>query len=609
MTPGWWRLLAPGPPPTRWGSRPAASTPSYNLPPAGLTAIPVTRLGRGDRRSPGAARPAVPARAVTQAVPLGKAARYPRLLKTWVREGSSVSLEGLLAVEPWASRAAGPAEETDPSREFNESAVPMALARRLALILQLPAELILSARGPVEWAGQLFGYQVEGVRALLSRDSLLLADEMGLGKTVQAIAALRILALRRQLDRSLVVVPAGLVPQRRRELDRWAPELRVSTVRGSPEERAWQWATPAHAYLVGYETLRMDFSGGPESPPRRRIWDLVLLDEAQKIKNRRSDVGVKCKRLPRRRSWALTGTPLENSPDELASVLEFVTPLLPPFVSVRLGPGPELSRVHGELQLRRRKRDVLSDLPPKLVSDVTLALTESQRESYERAERDGVIELYRKGEALTVENVLELIVRLKQICNFCPVSGQSAKLDDLLARLEELREGGSRALVFSQFADSRFGAAAIAHQLRDFRPLLYTGAMSTSQRDAVVREFRENPEYRVLVLSLRAGGQGLNLQDASYVFHFDRWWNPAVERQAEDRSHRLGQTMPVNVYRYICEGTIEERIAEVLRDKQLLFDQMVDDVSLDLQGKLNAEDLFGLFGLTPLSRPGDSFEG
>lgn len=188
---------------------------------------------------------------------------------------------------------------------------------------------------------------------------------------------------------------------------------------------------------------------------------------------------------------------------------------------------------------------------------------------------------------------------MKQICNFCPVSSQSVKLEELLARLEELREGGLRALVFSQFADSSFGAAAIARRLRAFRPLLYTGAMSTAQRDAVVQEFRDNPEYRVLVLSLRAGGQGLNLQDASYVFHFDRWWNPAVERQAEDRSHRLGQTMPVNVYRYVCEGTIEERIAEVLRDKQLLFDQMVDDVSLDLREKLSAEELFGLFGLTP----------
>ncbi len=538
------------------------------------------------------------ARSLPRAATAGRATRYRKALGIRTREGGSVSLEGLLAWAPWMDFAAEAREDTEPSREANDDSVPVALARRLALILQLPVELILSATGPVEWPGQLFQYQLEGVQALLSSDALLLADDMGLGKTVQAIAAVRILALRRQLDRALVVVPAGLVPQWRRELDRWAPELRVSTVRGSVEERAWQWATPAHIYLVSYETLRVDFSGGAQSPPRRRIWDLVLLDEAQKIKNRWADVSERCKRLARRRAWALTGTPLENSADDLASVLEFVSPLLPPFEPVRIRPGTDLVRIQGALQLRRRKRDVLGDLPPKLVSDVTVALERAQRESYDRAEREGVVELYRMGEALTVESVLELIIRLKQICNFCPVTGQSAKLEELVARLHELREGGSRALVFSQFTDSSFGAAAIAHRLRAFRPLLYTGAMSTTQRDAVVRQFRENPEHRVLVLSLRAGGQGLNLQDASYVFHFDRWWNPAVERQAEDRSHRLGQTMPVSVYRYICEGTVEERIAEVLRDKQLLFDEMVDDVSLDLREKLNAEDLFGLFGLS-----------
>lgn len=598
MTSDWWRLPAPGPAPAGWGSRSGTPTPG-NPPPAGRMVVPFPLVRNGERRTPGAAGPATPARSLVQALPLGRAARYRKVLSSWTRKGGTVSLEGLLALEPLGIWAVGSREAADPPRDSSNPSVPVSLARRLALLLQLPVELILAGSGPVEWPAQLFQYQVEGVQALLSRDALLLADEMGLGKTVQTIAALRILALRRELERAMVVVPAGLVSQWRRELDRWAPELRVSTVRGSREERAWQWATPAQVYLVGYETLRMDFIGGPQSPPRRRIWDLVLLDEAQKIKNRRADIGEKCKRLPRRRSWALTGTPLENSPDDLASVLEFVAPLLPPFSPIRLRPGPDLARVHGELQLRRRKREVLGDLPPKLVSDVTVALTGAQRESYERAEREGVVELHRQGEALKVESVLELIVRLKQICNFCPVSSQSVKLEDLLARLEELREGGLRALVFSQFADSSFGAAAIARRLRAFRPLLYTGAMSTAQRDAVVQEFRDNPEYRVLVLSLRASGQGLNLQDASYVFHFDRWWNPAVERQAEDRSHRLGQTMPVNVYRYVCEGTIEERIAEVLRDKQLLFDQMVDDVSLDLREKLSAEELFGLFGLTP----------
>ncbi len=600
MTSGWWHALGPGPgmAPSRWGRRSDVS-PTSDLPPAGLLSIPRPVGRRPGRRDPGAVGPLIPARSTPQTARVGKAARYRKLLTPWLREGGSVSLEGLSAAEPWMGLATPPPEreETDSDQIPSPYSDLVSLTRRLALLLQLPVELILSPSGPIEWAGQLFQYQLEGVQALLSRDALLLADEMGLGKTVQAIAALRILALRRELERVLVVVPAGLIAQWRRELDRWAPELRVSTVRGSGDERAWQWATPAHVYLVGYETLRMDSFGGPQASPVRKLWDLVMLDEAQKIKNRGTDVAEKCKRLLRRRAWALTGTPLENSPQELASVLEFVAPLLPRHSPARLQPGPELVRLHAGLQLRRRKRDVLADLPPKLVSDVTVTLTGAQRDAYERVERAGIVELRRRGEALRVENVLELIVRLKQICNFCPVDGRSAKMEELLPRLEELREGGARALVFSQFADATFGAAAIARQLAGFNPLLYTGSMSLAERDAVVREFREDPSHRVLVLSLRAGGQGLNLQDASYVFHFDRWWNPAVERQAEDRSHRLGQSMPVNVYRYVCEGTIEERIAEVLRDKQLLFDQMVDDVSLDLQEKLSAGELFDLFGL------------
>ena len=128
---------------------------------------------------------------------------------------------------------------------------------------------------------------------------------------------------------------------------------------------------------------------------------------------------------------------------------------------------------------------------------------------------------------------------------------------------------------------------------------MYTGDLSSSERDRCITAFKEHPESRALILSLRAGGQGLNLQEASYVFHFDRWWNPAVERQAEDRSHRLGQTLPVTVYKYVCENTIEERIDEILKRKQILFDEIVDDVSMDLGKTLTRAEIFGLFNLTP----------
>jgi SNF2 family DNA or RNA helicase len=168
--------------------------------------------------------------------------------------------------------------------------------------------------------------------------------------------------------------------------------------------------------------------------------------------------------------------------------------------------------------------------------------------------------------------------------------------------MDVLAAEGHRALLFSQFVQEPFGVRALARRLARFDPLEYTGGLTTAARDHVLRQFHDDPRHRVLLLSLKAGGQGLNLQDASYVFHVDRWWNPATERQAEDRSHRLGQTMPVTVYRYLCQDTIEHRIDEILRDKQALFDELVDDVSLDLRRLLTREELFGLFDLEPPAR-------
>ena len=480
------------------------------------------------------------------------------------------------------------------------SAARLEDAPALIATLGVPVlRLLPGDRSVLAWPADLFPFQRTGVRALLGRGELLLADDMGLGKTVQAVVALRVLFHARTISSALVIVPGTLLHQWRDALGTWAWELRVSTIRGAPDARRTQWTAAAHVHLTTYETVRADLAPGPASPPRARVWDVVILDEAQRIKNRGVEVSVACKQVPRRRSWALTGTPLENAVDDLASVMEFLQPNESGEAPRPLPIDAALIERHRSMQLRRRKADVLADLPPKTTQRLLLDLGPDQRRTYLRAEREGIIELRALGKTLRVTHVLALITRLKQICNFCPETGSSVKLDDLVPRLEVLVAEGHRMLVFTQFVDDVFGAKAIAARIQRFRPLVYSGELSDTARETVIRTFRENPRHAALVLSLRTGGQGLNLQEASYVAHVDRWWNPAVERQAEDRSHRLGQRHPVTVYDYVCAGTIEERIEQILERKQGLFDRLIDDVTMDIRSLLTAEELFEIVGLAP----------
>ena len=366
-------------------------------------------------------------------------------------------------------------------------------------------------------------------------------------------------------------------------------------IRGSADDRAWQWRAKTDVALVSYDVLRSDAAILTTFRASEGVWDVVVLDEAQRIKNR-NNTSEAAKSIPRVRSWALTGTPIENHEEELASIMEFVdheegTP------RKRYRPGATLLLRHSELQLRRKKSDVLDDLPPKLETKLMIPLHRDQRESYDRAEREGIVYLKSLGTEIGVRHVLELITRLKQVCNIDPRTGESSKLDDIGDRLWTLTAQGHKALIFSQYTSDTSGVAAAARHLRAFNPLTLTGDIPPEERAALIDRFKTGKTHKALIISLRAGGLGLNLQEASYVFHLDRWWNPAVERQAEDRTHRLGQTVKVNVIKYTCEDTIEERIDRILERKQALFDRLVDDVSLDLSTRMGREELLGLFGL------------
>ncbi|MGH7067437.1 MAG: DEAD/DEAH box helicase, partial [Acetobacteraceae bacterium] len=217
--------------------------------------------------------------------------------------------------------------------------------------------------------------------------------------------------------------------------------------------------------------------------------------------------------------------------------------------------------------------------------------TAQQRAAYRRAEDEGVVWFRSLGSDLQISHVLELILRLKQICNFCPSSNESAKLADLRVRLKTLFENGEKALVFSQFVAEPFGARRLAAELVAFRPLLLTGSLSKDARTAAMQEFTTDPSRRLLIVSLRAGGLGLNLTAASSVFHFDRWWNPALETQAEDRVHRIGQDRPVQIFAYLCNDTVEERIDDILTEKRMLFANIMDGVAASALDRLELDRL------------------
>jgi SNF2 family DNA or RNA helicase len=468
------------------------------------------------------------------------------------------------------------------------------LQDRLQYLLQPSLETLLDDN-ELSFPFQPFSYQLDGVAFLFPRYSAVLADEMGLGKTMQAITAVRLLIRTGTLRRVLLVCPKPLVTNWVREFSLWAPELPVAVIEGDQTKRRWQWhAVEAPVKIANYELLVRDreFVEHPDIH-----FDLVMLDEAQRIKNRSGTTSETVRAISRTRNWALTGTPVENSPEDLVGIFEFLSP---GYLSSHMKPRA-MGRAIADHVLRRTKSQVLTELPPKLIRDAELELTPQQRNTYDLAENDGVLHLAEMGEGVTIQHVFELVLRLKQVCNFDPATGASAKLERLTADLEEVAASGQKALVFSQWVGT---LEKLKTHLAPFGPLEYHGGIPSSKRDDVLKRFKEDSSKHVLLMSYGAGAVGLNLQFAGYVFLFDRWWNPAVEDQAINRAHRLGAAGPVTVTRFLTRSTIEERIDQVLQEKRELFDMILAGTETTKLG-MSQEEIFGLFKLAKphVSRP------
>jgi SNF2 family DNA or RNA helicase len=454
---------------------------------------------------------------------------------------------------------------------------------------------------PDGFSGTLRPYQVRGYSWLsfLRQWGLgaCLADDMGLGKTPQTLALIQNTWQKNGRRPTLVVCPMSVVGNWQKEAARFTPDLPVMVHYGLTRAKGKAFKKEAERsalVLSSYALLHRDFEFLKEVE-----WSGVVLDEAQNIKNPQTKQAQAARALASGYRVALTGTPVENNVGDLWSLMEFLNPgflgtlarfkrdfFLPIQANGDADAARRLKRLTGPFILRRLKTDktIIADLPEKQEMKVFCTLTKEQASLYAAVVKDASEALDETEGIQRKGVVLAMLSKLKQVCNHpaqflgdnSAIQGRSGKLARLTEMLEEVLATGERALVFTQFAE--MGAIIRRHLQETFgREVLFLhGAVPKRQRDLMVTRFQsEDGGPRVFLLSLKAGGTGLNLTAANHVFHFDRWWNPAVENQATDRAFRIGQRRNVQVHKFLCAGTLEEKIDEMIQHKQELAERIV----------------------------------
>jgi len=468
--------------------------------------------------------------------------------------------------------------------------------------------------GDVRVNADLRRYQAHGIAWLEAAAEggagVILADDMGLGKTLQSIG---LLVRRAGYAPHLVVCPTSLVGNWQREIARFAPQLAVHLHHGPQRAKNAAPLLDADVVVTSYSIALRDIR-----LLRSIAFDTIVIDEAQAIKNHRSRTAGAVRDLTGRVRVALTGTPVENHLAELWSISEFVNPGLlggqadfkRRFADpIEIGRDPvsaALLRARIDpVVLRRLKEEVAADLPPKIESTVACTMTDEQAGLYKEAIREAFDEGL--GDGITRRGrVLKLLTRLKQICNHPaqavgagpgdPLSERSGKLDRVTEMLTEVVDEGAKALVFTQYRQmGELLSGHLAAELGVAAPFLH-GGLDQGARDKLVDDFQTGEGPAILLISLRAGGTGLNLTGASHVVHYDRWWNPAVEDQATDRAHRIGQTQTVHVHKLVTAGTLEERVDELLARKRAIAEAVVGSGE-DWLGELDDSQLRKLIEL------------
>lgn len=458
----------------------------------------------------------------------------------------------------------------------------------------------------------LRGYQQEGIGWLVANSSALLADEMGTGKTVQTVNAIRLLFRQGKIKSALIVCPPAVIGSIALSIETekpegwsghfylWAPELLVTVISGSKKHRQLAWGTPVHVYITKYETLRRDLSEGLLANSNK--FSCVVLDEAQNVKNRDSGRSKAVRQLQAQYRWALTGTPIENSTEDVKSIFEFIKP---GFFKTGTNYSNQEIRDMIAPQMLRRKKDVLKDLPDKIPVPLWLELDPDQRTEYEQALNAGrrKIETFLDNKSKVQTHVLTLIGKLKQICNFAEGKNESPKTEQLLEYLETIIANNHKVLVFSQYVKEGVNKLAKLLDEQGIGFVLYKGGMSDLQRNQVISDFRSKADINVFLAQIESGGVGLTLTEASYVIHFDHLWNPAKMQQAEDRAYRIGQTKKLTVYSFWMKGTIEERINKKLTEKRLLFENVINPLAVEaVENPITTEEWLDILGIETVQK-------